>query len=80
MERSIEMITKWLRDSVLVVNDDNTEICLFFKRDHAPINLTINNKILTSKHTIYVLGVLFDSKLAWTSQVAQTINKSRKAL
>ena len=74
------MITKWLRDSGLVVNDDKTEICLFFKRDHAPINLTINNKILTSQHTINVLGVLFDCKLAWTSQVAQTIKKSRKAL
>ena len=46
MERSLEMITKWLRDSGLVVNEEKT--CLFFKSDHPTITLTINNKIQKS--------------------------------
>ena len=45
MERQLEMITKWLRDSGLIVNKEKTEACLFYKRDHATITLTINNKL-----------------------------------
>ena len=61
-------------------NEEKTEACLFYKRDHPTIALTINNKIIRLKKTINVLGVLFDSKLQWTAQVSQTINKSKKAL
>ena len=57
-----------------------TEICLFFKRDHPTINVLINNKIAKSKKSINVLGVLFDSKLQWTGQVAKAINKSKKSV
>ena len=33
LKRKLEMITKWLRDSGLVVNQSKTEICLFHKKD-----------------------------------------------
>ena len=36
MKQSLEMITKWLRDSGLKVND-STEVCLFYRIDHAPV-------------------------------------------
>ena len=42
--------------------------------------MTINNKLIRSKQSINVLGVEFDSKLQWGAQVAQAINKSRRAL
>ena len=29
MEQKLEMITKWLKDSGLIVNEEKTEICLF---------------------------------------------------
>ena len=74
------MMIKWLRGSGLVVNDEKTEVCLFFKRDHVPINLSISNKVVKSKKCINVLGVLFDSKLQWTDQVAQSITKLKKSL
>ena len=80
MEKKLEMITKWLRDSGLVVNEEKTEICLFFKRDHPPVVIRINDKQIKSKKTINVLGVLFDSKLQWNEQVSQTITKSKRAL
>ena len=76
----LEMMIKWLRGSSLVVNDEKTEVCLFFKRDHVPINLSISNKVVKSKKCINVLGVLFDSKLQWTDQVAQSITKLKKSL
>ena len=61
------MMTKWLRDSGLVVNEEKTETCLFYKRDHPTIALRINNKVIQSKKTINVLGVLFESKLQWSA-------------
>ena len=30
MERTIEMMTKWLKDSGLTVNETKAEICLFY--------------------------------------------------
>ena len=57
-----------------------TECCLFFKNDHQLINLRINNVEIRSKSTINVLGVLFDSKLNWKAQVAQTITKAKRTL
>ena len=62
MKQKLEMIIKWLKDSGLVVNDEKTETCLFYKRDHATITLNINNKNIRSKNVINVLGVLFDQK------------------
>ena len=38
LEMKLEMITKWLRDSGLVVNESKTELCLFHKNDKPPHN------------------------------------------
>ena len=71
---------KWLKDSGLSVNEGKTECCLFYKNDHQPINLIINGIEIRSKPTINVLGVLFDSKLNWSHQVAQTIKKAKRVI
>ena len=33
LEQKLEMITKWLRDSGLLVNEGKTEVCLFHRND-----------------------------------------------
>ena len=68
------------KDSGLVVNEEKTEICLFYKRDHPTVNISINGKRISSKKTINVLGVVFDSKLQWSNQISQAINNSKRAL
>ena len=80
MRKTIESVIKWLRQSGLKVNDAKTELCLFHRKDHAPISLRIFNEILTSKDHMNVLGVIFDSKLQWHYQVQSAVNKSKKAL
>ena len=80
IQRSVEAITKWLRQSGLKVNDAKTEVCLFHRKDHPPIHLNFNNNIITSKHSMNVLGVLFDSKMQWQPQIQNAVNKSKKAL
>jgi hypothetical protein len=41
VEKSLEAITKWLRDSGLKVNQAKTEVCLFYKHDVAPVHIRI---------------------------------------
>jgi hypothetical protein len=80
MQRSLEAITKWLRDSGLMVNEAKTEMCLFHRSSVRIINITVNNLIVRSTPQINVLGVTFDSKLQWTEQVANSIKKANKSL
>ena len=80
MEKSLEAITKWLRDSGLEVNTDKTEVCLYHRTDNVPIQLRISDTVITTKSQMKVLGIFFDSKLQWHCQVANAINKSKQAL
>ena len=71
-------ISNWLKDSGLKINENKTELCLFHRNDHAPITITINNTNITSKPSMNVLGVQFDSKLSWSNHVNKTINKAKR--
>ena len=62
------------------MNESKTEVCLFHKNDQPKIFITIQNVRIESKREMNVLGVIFDSKLNWGPQVANTICKAKKAL
>ena len=80
MQIKLKIITTWLRDSGLKVNEQKTELCLFYKRDTPPVEIIINNIPVKSATSMNVLGVSFDSKLTWTKQISNTINKANQAL
>jgi hypothetical protein len=80
MQLKLELITSWLRDSGLKVNEEKTELCLFHRRDNPPLTITFNNKNLVSKDSMNVLGVAFDSKLNWHKQIQSAITKANKSL
>ena len=80
MEKSLEAMTKWLKKSGLKVNEAKTEVCFFCKNDTRPVEVMICNSKVTSKSTISVLGIIFDSKLNWSPQVHHAIKKANKAL
>ena len=80
LEMKLEMIVKWLKDSGLKVNENKTELCMFHRNDYRPITITIHNEQITSKKSMNVLGVTFDSKLNWSDQVSDTIKKSNNLL
>ena len=42
--------------------------------------MNLNGTIITSKPQMNVLGVIFDSKLQWASQVSNAITKAKRAL
>ena len=63
MQKKLEMITKWLKDSGLKVNEAKTELCLFHRNDTQKISITLNGKQIFSKKSMGVLGVIFYCKL-----------------
>ena len=80
METKLEMITKWLRDSGLVVNEGKTEICLFHKHDQPKVTLKILGTQIQTKNFMNVLGVTFDCKLNWSVHVTNCIQKAKRSL
>ena len=52
----------------------------YFKKDSQPVTIIIKGSEITSKTTMGVLGVLFDSKLQWIQHVALAIKKANNAL
>ena len=54
MQNKLEIMTNWLRDSGLIVNESKTELCLFYKANHIPIDIDINNVTIRSKSSINV--------------------------
>ena len=79
-EEKLSLISKWLKASGLKINENKTEFCLFHRNDHEPITISLNGVNITSKSSINVLGVQFDSKLTWVDQVNKTINKSKTTI
>ena len=80
LERKLEKIIKWLKDSGLKVNENKTELCIFHRINNTNGTLMIDNVMVTSKNEINVLGVTFDSKLQWCSQVSRAIKGANKSL
>ena len=80
MKKSLETITKWLKDSGLKVNEIKTEMCVFHRNEVKKVSFELNGTVIKSTPQIGVLGVIFDSKLKWTEQVSNVIKKSEKAL
>jgi hypothetical protein len=80
LRRELEKIIKWLKGSGLKVNEKKTELCIFHQNVNTDGSLSIDNSFITSKNEINVLGITFDSKLQWSSQVSQAIRGANNAL
>ena len=80
MQNKLETMSLWLTESGLKVNESKTELCLFYKKDTPPVEITLNNISVRSNDTMNVLGVCFDSKLSWAKQISNTISKANTAL
>ena len=80
LEKELEMIVKWLKDSGLVVNNNKTEVCLFHRNDQLAVMVNVCGAPVRSQTSMNVLGVIFDSKLNWKEHVSNAIKKANKTL
>ncbi len=67
-------------DSDLKVNNVESDLCLFYESDTLRVTLSLGGMVITSKKTINVLGLMFDSKLNWTNHVYNAVSISSKSL
>ena len=54
--------------------------CIFSRLDTAPVVMNINGDLVQTKNEMNVLGITFNSKLQWNTQVINTISKANKDL
>ena len=80
VKKKAEILINWLKKSGMKVNEDKTEFCIFHRNDLQQTNIKIFDSIISSKPTIKILGVTFDSKLNWSHHINLTIQKCKKNL
>jgi hypothetical protein len=68
LEISLEAITKWLRGLGLTVKDSKTKFACFTNFTSQKLQSNYSTW-KSNKNTMNVLGVTFDSKLQWSTQV-----------
>ena len=80
LKKKVEIIFKWLKDSGLKVNKSQNEHCIFHPTENTERRLVIDDAMIESKSLMNVLGITFDLKLQWTSQVSRAIKGANKSL
>ena len=80
LERKLERIVKWLKESGLKVNENKTELTVFHRSKETSGQLTLDNVLINAKNEINVLGMTFDSKLSWDHQVSRAIKGANSSL
>ena len=73
LNADLKIISQWLENNGLVINPTKTEFMLIgthqkFRR-FQPLELYLDNHIITKVETSKYLGVTLDSNLTWTSHV-----------
>ena len=80
VKMKVEIAINWLTQNGMKVNTTKTEFCIFSTKDVTQKTVLISGVTISSKPVINVLGVIFDSKLNWHSQITNTINKCKSTL
>ena len=75
-----QTVIEWMTLSGLKIYESKTEICIFHRNLPKITNVSINNKLITTKNTINILGIVFDSQLKWNDQSSKTIKAANKNL
>jgi hypothetical protein len=64
----------WFKSSGLKVNEEKTEITIFYKNNCNTSDVLINGNNVRTKNTIKVLGLMMDTTLTWHEHVSNTVN------
>ena len=73
-------VENWMTGSGLKVNIEKTELVIFHRLDTSVGTIKLNNLEIVSKKEMSVLGLIFDSKLEWSTQVEKASRKARSSL
>ena len=65
MEKSLDITIKWMKASGLKVNENKTELCLFYRINPLSITIQIGDQMVSTTPSMNVLGVIFDATMKW---------------
>jgi hypothetical protein len=80
LQRKVIEAEHWMSGSGLKVNVEKTEMVIFHRYETSRGEIRVANTVITSKSTMKVLGIHFDSRMSWDIQVDSAILNSRKSL
>jgi len=70
---------EWLTNSGMKVNIAKTKFTVFHKSLNTAGRVRIGMELIGAKQEMNVLGIVFDSRLAWTKQVDKSISRARQS-
>jgi hypothetical protein len=71
---ALTTISLWFRSSGLKVNEEKTEIVIFYKDNCNPEDVLINGTIIRTKAKMKVLRITMDTTLTWNEHVNNAIS------
>jgi hypothetical protein len=60
---------KWMKQSGPKINEEQTEIFLFYKQDVAPLIVRIGGIVMNTKDSINMLGAILDPEMSWSKRL-----------
>ena len=70
----------WFKNSGLKVNEEKTEVAVFYKNNCSSENVTLNGKIIRTKDVIKVLGVTMDTTLSWHEHITGLVSRMQSKI
>ena len=84
LKNDLAILISWFESNYLVANPGKFQMMLLGKNiDNSTISIKCNNVIVKAKHSVVLLGVIFDEKLNLNQQVdkiCSTVNRNTTAL
>jgi hypothetical protein len=71
---ALTAISLWFQSSGLKVNEEKTELAIFYKDNCNPEDVLINGTIIRTKGTIKVLGITMDTTLTWNEHINNAVS------
>lgn len=80
LENDLAITHKWFTNSGLVINENKTEFIVFpgDKKSTPDQEILLNGATVKAHKEMKVLGIKFDEKMSWNTQIEDTIKKTRK--
>jgi hypothetical protein len=78
--KALTNISLWFKSSGLKVNEEKTEIAIFYKNNCNPSDLLVNGINVRTKNTIKVLGIMMDTTLTWHEHVSNAVQNTQSKI
>jgi hypothetical protein len=71
---ALTAVSLWFQSSGLKVNEEKTELAIFYKDNCNPEDALMNGTIIRTKGTIKVLGITMDTTLTWNEHISNAVS------